>query len=118
LYIYLEYSHSHKKIGANMTDNQVNSEVHSGHPTSLQYFKVAMVLVVITAIEVGIFYLEFLGYWIIPILFVLSAGKFALVAMYYMHLKFDNKLFTLMFISGFIVASGVILALMGLFGAF
>ena len=62
-----------------MSDNQVNSEVHTGHPTSLQYFKIAMILVVITAIEVGIFYLEFLNYWIIPILFVLSAGKFALV---------------------------------------
>ena len=101
-----------------MSDNQINSEVHTAHPTSLQYFKIAMVLVIITAIEVGIFYLEFLGYFIIPILLVLSAGKFYLVAMYYMHLKFDNKLFTLLFISGFTVATGVILALMALFRAF
>ena len=57
---------------------------HAEHPTAAQYFKVAMILTVITAIEVGIFYLEFLGIWIIPILFILSAGKFALVAMYYM----------------------------------
>ena len=101
-----------------MSDNQMNPKVHIEHPTSVQYFKIALILVAITAIEVGIFYLEFLGYWIIPILFVLSAGKFALVAMYYMHLKFESRLFTLLFIVGFGVATGVILALMALFRAF
>ncbi len=101
-----------------MSDNQMKPEVHTGHPTSLQYFKIAMILVAITAIEVGIFYLDFLGYWIIPILFVLSAGKFSLVAMYYMHLKFDNRLFTILFVVGFGVATGVILSLMALNGAF
>ena len=91
---------------------------HTGHPTAAQYFKVAMVLTVITAIEVGIFYLEFLGIWIIPILFILSALKFALVAMYYMHLKFDHNLFTWLFVAGFILASIVVIALMVLFKSF
>ena len=76
-----------------------------------------MILSVVTAIEVGIFYLEWLGHWIIPVLFVLSAGKFALVAMYYMHLKFDHKLFSYMFVGGFILATAVIFALMFLFQA-
>ena len=91
---------------------------HAEHPTAAQYFKVAMILTVITAIEVGIFYLEFLGLWIITKLFILSAGKFALVAMYYMHLKFDHSLFTWLFVAGFILASAVVIALMVLFKSF
>ena len=91
---------------------------HTEHPTAAQYFKVAMILTVITAIEVGIFYLEFLGIWIIPILFILSTAKFALVAMYYMHLKFDHNLFTGLFVAGFILASVVVIALMVLFKSF
>ena len=91
------------------------SEAHTGHPTAGMYFKIAMILSVVTAIEVGIFYLTWLSYWIIPILFVLSAGKFTLVVMYYMHLKFDHKLFTLLFVGGFVLATSVIFALIFLF---
>ncbi len=91
---------------------------HAGHPTPSTYFKVAITLSILTAIEVGIFYITQLSYGIIPILAVLSIGKFALVVMYYMHLKFDSKLFTWMFFFGMIVATGVTFALMALFGWF
>tara|TARA_Y100001001_G_scaffold116471_1_gene114287 strand:+ start:530 stop:838 length:309 start_codon:yes stop_codon:yes gene_type:complete len=91
------------------------SEAHTGHPTAGMYFRIAMILSIVTAIEVGIFYLTWLSYWIIPILFVLSAGKFTLVVMYYMHLKFDHKLFTLLFVGGFVLATSVIFALIFLF---
>ena len=95
-----------------------NEGVHTGHPTPGTYFKVAMALTVITAIEVGLFHLEFLGHGIIPILVLLTAAKFILVVMYYMHLKFDSPIFSTMFVVGLIVASGVILALMALFDFF
>ena len=98
-----------------MSQEMNPSEAHTEHPTAGLYFRIAMILSVVTAIEVGIFYLTWLGYWIIPILFVLSAGKFALVAMYYMHLKFDHKLFSLMFVGGFVLAPSVIFALIFLF---
>ena len=93
-------------------------EVHTGHPTAMTYFKVAMVLSVITAIEVGIFYLTWLGHGIIPILAVLSIAKFALVGMFYMHLKYDHQLFSSMFVAGLITATGIVFALMALFGFF
>ena len=93
-------------------------EVHTGHPTPATYFKVAMILTAITAIEVGIFYLEFLGYWIIPILTLLSTAKFILVAMYYMHLKFDSIIFSTLFVTGLLLAAGVVLALLALFSFF
>ena len=101
-----------------MSQHTNAGDAHSEHPNARQYFLIAMILSAITAVEVGIFYLEWLGHAIIPILFVLSAGKFALVAMYYMHLKFDHKLFTYMFVGGFILATLVISALLFLFQVF
>ena len=91
---------------------------HSDHPTPGTYFKVAMTLSIITAVEVGVFYLEFVGWGIIPILVLLSGAKFILVCMYYMHLKFDDRIFSTMFVAGLVTASGVILALMAMFRFF
>ena len=50
----------------------------------------------------------------IPLLLLLSAVKFALVAMYYMHLKNDSKLFSGVFVFPLIIATIVILALVAL----
>jgi len=103
-------------------------EVHTGHPTPFTYFKVAITLSVITALEFAIFYVEWIGHAIIPILTLMSAAKFLLVAMFYMHLRYDNvgisifgrdvPIFSLMFVAGLIVAAGVVFALMGLFAFF
>ena len=69
--------------------NQSNhiDESHS-HPEPMTYFKVAMALVLLTALEVLVFYFDWLGYGIIPVLAVLSIGIFAIVVMYYLLLKF------------------------------
>ncbi len=91
---------------------------HSAHPTTSTYFKVAMTLSILTAIEVAVFYLDFVGHGIIPILALLSGAKFILVMMYYMHLKFDNRIFSTMFVAGLVTAAGVILALMAMFRFF
>ncbi|MBM24806.1 MAG: cytochrome C oxidase subunit IV [Chloroflexi bacterium] len=93
-------------------------KTHSAHPSPRKYLMVASALVVLTAIEVGIFYVESLGKGIIPILFILSAFKFALVGMFYMHLRYDSRLFSIFFITGLVLASLVTLALMTLFGMF
>ena len=84
----------------------------ASHPKPLTYVAVAMTLAIITAIEVGIFYVTGLGHGIIPVLVVLSAGKFLLVAMFYMHLRYDAPLFTYFFVGGLVLAAAVIFALM------
>ena len=94
------------------------SEVHTGHPTPFTYFKVAMTLVAITAAEVAVFYVEALGHGIIPVLVVLSVAKFALVALFYMHLKYDDRLFSTFFVGGLVLAVAVFIALLGLFKFF
>jgi len=93
-------------------------KTHSTHPSTRKYLMVASALVIITALEVGIFYIVSLGKAIIPILFILSAVKFGLVGMFYMHLRYDSRLFSIFFITGLFLASLVSLALMALFGFF
>ena len=88
------------------------------HPSSLKYVVIALILSVVTAIEVAVVYIEALSALLLPILLILSVGKFIVVVGYYMHLKFDNKLFTILFGSGLILAIYVLCALMLLFGVF
>ena len=86
------------------------------HPGGRQYLGIAMVLTVITAVEVAVFYIPAMRPMIVPTLLSLSALKFALVAMFYMHLKFDHRLFSWLFVVPMIIATFVIIALLRLFG--
>jgi len=63
---------------------------------------------VLTALEVATFYLEEqLGGFLVPALMVMMVVKFAMVVMWFMHLRFDSNLFTRMFVSGLALAIGV-----------
>ncbi len=88
------------------------------HPSVDAYLAVAGVLTIITLVEVGVFYVPAFQAMLAPVLIVLSAGKFALVVMFYMHLKADHKLFTLIFSVPLLLALGVAVALLFLFGVF
>ena len=100
------------------TRESTPASVHTGHPSPATYVKVAITLAALTAAEVAIFYATFLGHGIIPILVILSGAKFALVIMFYMHLRYDARIFSGMFLAGLVVAGGIILALMTLFKFF
>src|SRR5215831_18732440 len=82
------------------------------HPGARQYLGIAAVLTIITAIEVAVFYIPAMHSMMVPTLLTLSALKFALVAMFYMHLKFDHRLFSWLFVVPMGIAAAVILALM------
>ncbi len=88
------------------------------HPTPARYIVIALILAVITIVEVAIVYLQFLRPVLVPLLGVLSVTKFALVAMFFMHLRFDDRLFSVLFVGGLLLATGVLVALMTLFGVF
>jgi cytochrome c oxidase subunit 4 len=74
-----------------------------------------MSLSAITAAEVAIFYIGSLGKAIIPVLIALSAIKFTLVAMFYMHLRYDARLFSGFFVGGLALAVAVFIAVLSLF---
>jgi cytochrome c oxidase subunit IV len=89
-----------------------------GHPNELQYIKVALVLAVVTMAEVAVYYVSSLRSLLVPLLLVMSAFKFFLVAMWFMHLKFDSKTFRRLFIVGIVLAAtvyGVVLLTFGVF---
>ena len=92
----------------------------SRHPTLKQYVGIAIFLFVVTIIEFVIILPEdFRGAgWTIAPLAILSAIKFAAVIFFYMHLKFDNRLLTWVFLGGLALGFAVVMALVGLFGTF
>jgi cytochrome c oxidase subunit IV len=87
------------------------------HPTGATYLKVAAILTLITVIEVWAYYIPALVASPIfnPALLAMSALKFAIVVLFYMHLKYDHKLFKALFTGPLIVAMGTIVALLFLF---
>jgi cytochrome c oxidase subunit 4 len=81
-----------------------DAPVHAGgaqraHPTAKEYVRIFLVLVALTSIEVGAWYAH-LGKWLIPTLFVLAGTKFALVVLWFMHLRFDDRRFSRFFLMG------------------
>ena len=88
------------------------------HPTAGTYIRVATILFILTVLEVGVFYVPAFHVVLVPALLTLSAIKFTLVVMFYMHLKMDNRFFTFLFGGPFLLAGGVLIALMFLFGVF
>ena len=88
------------------------------HPTWKQYKWVALILTVITAVEVWVYYIpSFVASKLfVPSLLIMSAVKFAIVVMFYMHLKYDARLFRALFTGPLIIAFVTILSLLFLFG--
>lgn len=95
-----------------------HDDAHAGHPGELTYIKVAVLLALITIIEVAIYYIQWMDdkNLLVPALIVLSAVKFFTVVSYFMHLKFDSRLLSYTFIVGLLFGGGLILSFMGLFG--
>ncbi len=90
------------------------------HPDWSTYWKVAVILTAITVMEVVCYYIpSFVASpWFVPTLLVLSAVKFAIVVLFYMHLKYDSKLYRALFTGPLLVATATLAALMFLFGKF
>ena len=92
-----------------MADTQIDEQEapgpparpHGGrHPSPKEYIRIAVILAVITAAEVVVYYVEGVQEFLVPILFLFSALKFALVVLWFMHLKFDSKTYARFFVLG------------------
>ena len=88
------------------------------HPTWKQYKWVAIILTLITGVEVWVYYIpSFVASKLfVPSLLIMSAVKFAIVVLFYMHLKYDARLFRALFTGPLIIAVVTIISLMFLFG--
>lgn len=84
---------------------------HADHGLSdLGYIKVALILAALTGLEVSTYFFDF-GVIEVPSLLILMVVKFEIVVAYFMHLKFDNKVFTILFVAGLVLAVAVFAAL-------
>jgi cytochrome c oxidase subunit 4 len=95
-----------------MTATAHEEKVHGAghkHPTDRDYMVIALILAVITAGEVALYYWE-IGGATVPTLLVMMVAKFFVVAGYFMHLKFDSPMFTRFFVAGMVLAIAVYMA--------
>jgi cytochrome c oxidase subunit 4 len=90
---------------------------HGNHPSDGTYIVVALVLALATAIEVGMSYWK-VKYFTNFTLLILAIFKFSLVVMFFMHLRFDNKVLRRLFLTGIVVALSVYFIVMLTFGLF
>ena len=109
-----EFTHTNPEI-----DVHAMGEMHE-HPTWKQYKWVALILTIVTIFEVWAYYLPAFvaSPAFVPTLLIMSAAKFAIVVAFYMHLKYDHRLFRGLFTGPLIIAMATIVSLLFLFGKF
>jgi cytochrome c oxidase subunit IV len=79
-------------------------EEHTYHPGVREYVEIGVILAVMTALEVAIFYAPIISEVAIPALILLTILKFVLVIFWFMHLRFDDKVFRRMLFAGVVLA--------------
>lgn len=95
--------------------SEAQTHDEGGHATVGFYWTIGIVLGIITALEVAVFYIPALHGVLVPVLLTLSAAKFALVVMFFMHLKFDSNVFSGVFLAGLVLATFMVGALVMLY---
>ncbi|MGI8874835.1 MAG: cytochrome C oxidase subunit IV family protein [Egibacteraceae bacterium] len=88
------------------TDTEHDAEHgHGNHPSPGQYVEIGVILAVVTAVEVALFFADIPRQVTVPSLLALTAVKFVLVALWFMHLRFDAKLLRRLFYGGLALAA-------------
>jgi cytochrome c oxidase subunit 4 len=101
-----------------MTDTEVahaHTDGGHAHPSDLQYVYIAMFLAFVTAAEVGASYANLSSTVLIALLVPMMVVKFATVAAFFMHLRFDSKIFRYFFLTGICVATACYLIILTTF---
>jgi cytochrome c oxidase subunit IV len=86
-----------------------------GHASVKTYVLIGIILTIITAVEVAVFYIPALASVLVPVLIVLSAAKFVIVVQFYMHLKFDSPIFSRVFFAPLFLAVFLVIGMIALF---
>jgi cytochrome c oxidase subunit 4 len=88
------------------------------HPSPKEYVRIAIILAVVTAAEVGIYYTKISRGILIPLLFAFAAIKFTLVVLWFMHLRFDSRTYARFFVLGLAGAITLFIVVLLTFRAF
>ncbi len=95
-----------------------HGEVVHAYPEPTTYVKLAVFLAIFTVIEVATYYINAPVLLITLVLLGLMFVKFVLVVGYYMHLKFDSRVLTGIFVGGLSVALSIMLAMIAIYTNF
>src|SRR6188472_238775 len=98
-------------------DALVTAEVHAEHKSTGYYITVALILAGLTALETSTYWVDF-GPLFMPALLTMMTIKFFMVVLLFMHLKFDNRLFGVLFYAGLGLAVFVYIAALMTFELF
>jgi len=85
-------------------NDETGASHHHQHPTEGQYVLIALFLAVLTAIEVAVYYVDAVRPALVPILLTFAIVKFTVVVAFFMHLRFDSRLFRRLFVLGLALA--------------
>jgi cytochrome c oxidase subunit IV len=103
-------------MSAHASPAHAASTAHPHEPSKFHtYVQIAMLLGVITGVEIVLIYLPFATWMVVTGLIFLSAVKFLYVIFYFMHLKWDKMFCTILFFIGLVLAGGTMWALLKLF---
>ncbi|MDH5372073.1 MAG: cytochrome C oxidase subunit IV family protein [Acidimicrobiia bacterium] len=89
------------------------------HPEPKQYVQIALLLAVLTGVEVALYYIEQGGVSssiVYPTLIILAALKFVIVVAFYMHVRYEKSLIARFFTVGFFGALMLYTVVLGTFG--
>ena len=86
----------------------MSSEAHS----TANYLKIFYILLALTIVEVAMVYMHLPKMLLVSLLIVLAVWKATLVAMHFMHLKFEKKTLALIALSPFVLCVFLILMLL------
>jgi len=90
-----------------MAEATETHDAHGDHPGVGQYVEIGAILAMLTAIEVALFYADLARNVVIPTLLFLTVMKFVLVILWFMHLRFDHRVFRRLFFTGIALAAFV-----------
>jgi len=92
-------------------------EPEEGHPSPATYIQVGIILAVVTAIEVAFYYIDIAQGVLLGVLLTLSLLKFVLVVLWFMHLRFDSRILSVLFTGGMALAGALFIVVLATLGA-
>jgi cytochrome c oxidase subunit 4 len=108
-----------EELGAEgMPDPRETAAPHRRHPSAKEYVRIGLILAALTGIEVWLSYSDIPHGVLVALLLSAAVVKFALVVLWFMHLRFDDRRYARFFVMGIAGAGTLYLIVLLLFGVF
>jgi len=91
---------------------------HKEHPSAKEYVRIGIILGFLTGFEVWLSYSGLRGGLLVGLLILTMITKFALVVLWFMHLRFDDPRYSRFFVTGIALAATLYLVVLLIFQVF